>query len=54
MTIDEQLAFASEHLKYAEAVKLCDADQITGDELTEVINNITNQSVRNYLTIKNI
>ena len=49
MTIDEQLAFASEHLKYAEAVKLCDADQITGDELTEVINSITNKSVRNFI-----
>lgn len=49
MTIDEQLAFASEHLRYAEAVKLCDADQITGDELTEVINSITNKSVRNFI-----
>lgn len=49
MTIDEQLAFSSEHLKYAEAVKLLKADQITWDDLIEVIDSITNQSVRNFI-----
>ena len=52
MTIDEQLAFTSEHSKYAEAIKLLNADKITWDELTEVIESITNKSVRNFISIK--